>query len=193
MTAHLRGRPLLAGTRRFGWFDSFLGDSSTVQRESPEPEVDRGAIVVGAVELAHRRADFGVQRRQSAIEGGGFGVFMQGRAGPGVAVVLYPGRYTPAPPSWAVTIDGRVDYDDKKSYIINARHTGGFLDGFEVEEELHKGNPYAIGQFVNHPRAGGLPNVVPVDFSYVTPLPCNHPALVHCFISSTTAALPLPC
>ena len=158
-----------------GWFQSmFGGDDAPAARPSPEPEVDRAAIAAAAVELAHTRAPFEVQKRRSAIEGGGFGVFLRG--GPvaaGTAVVLYPGRYTPPPPDWAVTIDGPCvitvpadNEDEKKAYTISLRNQGGFMDGFEVEEALHKGNPFAVAQFVNHPRAGVLSNVFPVDFAW---------------------------
>jgi hypothetical protein len=138
------------------------------------------AVLDAVAALQRRAADHGfrVSRRASKISGGGDGLFLTGTAKQGDVVALYPGRYFPPPPLWAVSSDGPgaitcppLDGDTgsfdsalgDNSYCLHVYPFGGFLDAVDGHsfEAIH---PFALGHLANHPEAGQPPTVTTVTF-----------------------------
>jgi hypothetical protein len=142
--------------------------------------VDTHAVHRAVAALQQRAADdgFRVSRRASKIAGGGYGLFLTGAATRGDVVALYPGRYYPPPPLWAVSCDGpgaitcpplqgdTGSFDaaiGDNSYCMHVFPHGGFLDAEDGHRYAAR-HPFALGHLANHPPAGQRPNVAVVAF-----------------------------
>lgn len=112
----------------------------------------------------------------------GLGVFVDGKVVAGTVLCIYPGLVY-----WPGTLTKEAAGDSE--YIIS-RYDGVTIDGRHWDEKaddamveaaklaMARGrdtrdavrdcflNPYAIGQFVNHPPPSALPNVIAVPFSF---------------------------
>lgn len=104
---------------------------------------------------------YSLRVRDSTVEGGGRGVFVQGCVKRGQLVSLYPGvAYMP---SEVRLMDGVNDY-------FISRYDGVVIDGAsEVELDVsalgdvqteHLEHPFAVGHLINHPPQGKKPNVL---------------------------------
>jgi len=112
----------------------------------------------------------------------GYGVHVEGTIFPGTVVALYPGH----------TYDGNIlppQVIMDNDYMI-ARYDGTVIDGrgwtkkaeeLMLKNELHKAlgstggrhndllkfkNPFAIGNFINHPPKGARPNVLAYNYNF---------------------------
>lgn len=138
-------------------------------------------VVHRAIAVLQQRAahdGFMISRQASRIAGGGDGLFLTGTASRGDVVALYPGRYYPPPPLWAVSCDGpgvitcpplqgdTGSFDaaiGDNSYCMHVFPHGGFLDARDCHR-FAAWHPFALGHLANHPEAGKLPNVAAVAF-----------------------------
>jgi len=137
---------------------------------------------------------FHMQVRKSQIDHpeSGYGVFVErGEILPGTVVALYPGTvYFPEDLSKSVidhneymisryddaVIDGR-SWDRKNE--VATRHSYQLQHINIQTKNLNKfRNPYGIGQYINHPAPGGLPNVM----SYAYDFPTEFPELLQSYI-----------
>lgn len=117
--------------------------------------------------------NFSLITRPSLIPNSNNGVFVQGSVKRGTILSLYPGLYYPALPLCAIhNAIGEsslslinIDYlSSNNEYIINLNHSGGYLDGKDIDKTVPTKNPYAIAHMVNHPSSKYYPNVISLDF-----------------------------
>lgn len=130
---------------------------------------------------------FELQIRKSNIDhpDSGYGVFVKGEILPGTIVALYPGTvYFPDALTEAVikdneymisryddtVIDGRV-WDRKQEVATreSKQMEATFLIKTKGIERFR--NPYAIGQYINHPPPNKFPNIMSYSYDFPTAFP----------------------
>uniref|UniRef100_A0A6B2L933 SET domain-containing protein n=1 Tax=Arcella intermedia TaxID=1963864 RepID=A0A6B2L933_9EUKA len=117
----------------------------------------------------------------------GYGVFAYGSILPGTVVAFYPGTvYSPYDLTPEViegneymisrydtiVIDGKrwaYEAETKAKTAVYMQHgTGVHIDQGVLSPYR---NPFGIGQFINHPAPGDMPNVMPFTFDFPTSMP----------------------
>ena len=105
----------------------------------------------------------------------GLGVFSHGSIQKGDVVALYPGKYYPPLPVWAVTSSdtssGVLLTNERlkctqNNYIIHCNEIGGFIDGSAGAVPANLASRYAVAQLINHPAQTSLPNVWAFSFNW---------------------------
>jgi hypothetical protein len=118
---------------------------------------------------------------------------MKGRVGAGTVVGLFPGVYSPGLPIfldveailpgvndaaaiYEMNYPKRIKEENASEtevYRINLKTCGGGLDPGSSKGTTHaelarrmEANPFALGHKMNHPSAGGVPNVDGFDFKW---------------------------
>ena len=122
---------------------------------------------------------FQLKIQTSSIPNSNNGVFLDGYATKGSVIGLYSGIYYPPLPIHTVcSIDGDIIHSatpirqmwEDNVYNIHLNENGGYMNGFEAEKTIFHGingrpmNPYAVGQYINHPSPSNHPNVISIDF-----------------------------
>lgn len=114
---------------------------------------------------------------QSSITGAGEGVFSQQKVAAGTPLCLYPGTYTPGPPSTAIAGDDIIYLGnelppsavppEENAYIMNLREVGGYIDGLALKSSngscSEDKNPSACAHKINHSQNA---NVVMIPFQW---------------------------
>jgi len=139
------------------------------------------------------KMDFSLAVKPSTISAAGNGVFVQGKAIRGSVLALYPGLFAIPEhgPEVYETIMERNNKDEHKGYAI-ARMDSILLDANVEISSIDDGddstwpeyytpetrrnykmlaskkNPYAVGQYINHPQEQGMQNVQQLAFDFPT-------------------------
>ncbi|PRP76751.1 hypothetical protein PROFUN_11754 [Planoprotostelium fungivorum] len=132
-------------------------------------------------------AGFTLQIRKSRVDHpeSGYGVFLQGRAIPGTVICIYPGTlYWPGELNDEVAKDneylimrtdnividgkdyGKVAHEAHRLSALNALAGFGDDEDFVGLEQYR--NPFAIGNYINHPPANILPNIQQMTYNFAT-------------------------
>lgn len=117
------------------------------------------------------KKSFSLEVRKSTIINAGYGVICKGFIPENSLVALYPGKYYPQAPVYAVMNSAgdhlvqseflrQLNETMDSSYQIHCNHHGGFIDG----KSAVCLNSYCVGHLINHPPPQLYPNVRPVDF-----------------------------
>ncbi|GJD08335.1 hypothetical protein Gasu2_26430 [Galdieria sulphuraria] len=118
---------------------------------------------------------FIVYRATSTIPDAGQGLFIKGQCTVGSVVALYPGIiYFPS--EWE-KLPG-YPYVSKYNVHLVKRQDGVIIDGKPYDEQTisfqgerpevawERINPFALGQYANHPPKGTEPNIIALSFDY---------------------------
>lgn len=120
--------------------------------------------------LNQSESQFRVVIDKSRLCNAGNGVMVHGYVPKHHIVSFYPGYYKPPPPTYSIISpsgDTCVKPGEVESvqsiYRISCPTVGGTIDATNYPRPSL---PFCVGDIINHPPSGTIPNVYPLDFSW---------------------------